>query len=143
MAETAPRVMNGTFTRVWVDGVLVAGLSGFSAKISKQKQEVNMCGQMAVDSKTTNVKGTGNLDFHEIYTLFTDDLEKIMQGIDVRHTIVGELNDPDAYGAKRIAFYNCSYDDHTFFDSTSGQPGKNSKPFTFTNAEYLDKVLPA
>lgn len=143
MAATAPRVMNGTFTRVWVDGVLVAGLSAYSAKLSKQKQDINLCGQMAVDSKTTNVKGTGSLEFHKIYTMFAEDIGKIMQGIDVRHTIVGELKDPDAYGAERLAFYNCSFDDHTLMDAAAGQAGKVSMPFTFTQTEYLDKVLQA
>lgn len=139
-AVPAPRVMNGTFTEVWVDGVTVAGLTAFQAKVAKQKSEVNMCGQMAVDSKTTNTKGTGSLEFWKTKSSFNDDMERISQGIDVRHTIVGKLADPDAFGAERIAFYNCSWDEHTLMDASAGNPGKINMPFTFTRCEYLDKV---
>lgn len=140
MAVAAPRVMNGTFKRVWLDGVLVAGMTSFTAKISKQKQDVNMCGQMAVDSKTTNVKGTGSIEVWHIYTDTADDLDNLMSGIDERHTLVGELNDPDAFGAERIAYYNVSFDDMTLADSTAGSPGRRTKSFTFTRAELLDIV---
>lgn len=142
MIETAPRVMNGTFTEVWVDGVLVAGLSDFTAKLSKQKSDINMCGQMAIDSKTTNIKYTGSITFHHIYTLFAEDMDKVVQGLDVRHIIVGKLADPDAYGAERVALYNCSFDEHTLMDAAAGSPRRTTMPFTCTKAEFLDKVLP-
>lgn len=141
MAEIpAPRVMSGTFLNVWVDGVAVAGLSAFQAKWTKQKTEINMCGQMTVDTKTTSIKGTGSLEFWKLYSSFNDDMERVSQGIDVRHTIVGKLADPDAYGAERLVFYNCSWDEHTLMDASAGNPGKVNMPFTFTRAEYLDKV---
>ena len=140
MSEAAPRVMSGTFTEVWVDGVSVAGLSSFQAKLSKQKQDINMCGQMAVDSKTTNVKYTGSIEFHHIYTSFADDADSILTGVDARHTIVGKLDDPDAYGAERVALYNCSFDENTLLDAAAGAPGKVTMPFTFTMHEFLDKV---
>lgn len=140
-AVPAPRVMSGTFTTVWVDGVEVAGLTAFQAKWTKQKSELNMCGQMAVDSKVTSIKGTGSLEFHKVKSSFNDDMDRISQGIDVRHTIVGKVDDPDAYGAERIAYYNCSWDEHTMADNTAGNPIKINMPFTFTRAEYLDKVV--
>lgn len=142
MASAIPtsRVISGTFLEVWVDGVAVAGLSAFQAKWTKQKTEINLCGQMAVDTKTTSIKGTGSVEFWKIYSSFNDDMERISQGIDVRHTIVGKLADPDAFGAERLAFYNSSWDEHTLMDASAGNPGKVNMPFTFTRAEYLDKV---
>lgn len=136
----APRVMNGTFTEVWVDGVLVAGLSEFQAKVTKQKSDVNMCGQMAVDSKTTNTKGTGSIGFYKIYTAFQDDLADLAEGRDPRHTIIGKLADPDAFGAERVALYNCSFDEHTLMDAAAGTPDRVNMPFTFTASELLDTV---
>lgn len=140
-AVPAPRIMSGTFTTVWVDGVEVAGLTAFQAKWTKQKSEVNMCGQMAVDSKVSNIKGTGSLEFWKTRSSFNDDMERIAQGVDVRHNIVGKLADPDAYGYERIAYYNCSWDEHTLMDASAGNPSKVNMPFTFTRAEYLDKVV--
>lgn len=140
MAEAASRIMNGDFAEVWVDGVLVAGLSSFQAKVSKQKSEISMCGQSAIDSKVTGTKGTGSIEFHHIYTLFVDDLDQVQSGVDVRHTIVGKLVDPDAYGAERLALYNCSFDEYTLMDAASGTPGKVTMPFTFTRFDFLDRV---
>lgn len=139
-AVAAPRVMNGTFTEVWIDGIPVAGLSAFNAKITKQKQDVNMCGQMAIDSKTTNTKGTGSVELWHIYSTFADEATNLESGIDARHTIIGKVADPDAFGHERVAFYNCSFDEFALMDMTAGTPGKNTLPFTFTKAEYLDKV---
>ncbi|MCR4935321.1 MAG: phage tail tube protein [Oscillospiraceae bacterium] len=132
--------MNGTFTEVWVDGVPVAGLSSFNAKVTKQKADIQFCGQMAIDSKTTGTKGTGSIEFHKIYSTFHQDMAALSQGSDPRHTIVGKLADPDAYGAERVALYNCSFDEHTLMDAQVGSPGKVVMPFTFTGAELLDAV---
>lgn len=140
MMQKAPRVQNGTFTSVSVDGIEVAGLTGFTAKVTKQKADIQFCGQMAIDSKTTGTKGTGSLDFYQIYTMFPEDMAALSAGTDARHTIVGVLADPDAFGAERIAFYDCSFDEHTLFNAQAGQPGKNTMPFTFVSWDFLDKV---
>jgi hypothetical protein len=137
---TGNRIPNGTFTEVWIDGLLVAGLTGSTVKIEKQKSDVAMCGEMAIDSKTTGVKGKLTLNVHHVFTMLPEDAQQIMQGIDKRHTIVGKLADPDAYGAERVAFYNVSFDDHTFFDAQANRPCTGSHPGTFTGFEYLDKI---
>lgn len=139
----ANRVMNGTFLEVWLDGVSVAGLTGFQAKVTKQKQELAICGQMAVDTKTTGYKGTGSLEFHKLYSTFAEEAESLGTGVDQRHTIVGKLADPDAYGAERLAFYNVSFDEIPLMDASAGTPGKVTLPFTYTRFEFLDKVVPA
>lgn len=141
MSIAAPRVMSGTFTEVWVDGVPVAGLSSFQAKVSVQKQDIDMCGQMYTDSKITGLKGTGSIEFQKIFTVFSDAVDSLAAGVDTRHTIVGKLADPDAYGAERLAFYNCSFDEYTLMDATAKTAGKVNMPFTFTKHEYLDKVV--
>lgn len=140
---TGNRVMNGTFTEVWIDGVAVAGLSGFVAKSEYQKSDVAMCGQMAIDSKKTGMKSKISITCHKIYTFDPDDVEQLANGIDKRHTVIGKLADPDAYGAERVAFYNVSFDDYTFFDATANKNGSSSLSGTFTEFEFLDKVLQA
>lgn len=138
---TGNRVMNGTFLEVWIDGVSVAGLSGFTAKSEYQKSDVAMCGQMEIDSKKTGIKSKLSVTCHKIYTMNADDVEQITNGVDQRHTVIGKLKDPDAYGAERVAFYNVSFDDFTFFDASANKNGSVSMSGTFTNFEFLDKVL--
>ncbi|HIT31683.1 MAG TPA: phage tail tube protein [Candidatus Enterenecus stercoripullorum] len=134
------RVMSGTWGQVWVDGELWAELSAFQAKYTYNKTDINMCGEMTVGSKVTNVKGTGSITVHKVYTRNHSRSDQILAGRDVRATIVGKLDDPDAYGAERVALYNVSFDDETIMDFTAGSPGSTTHPFTFSRREWLDTV---
>lgn len=136
------RVMNGTWGEVWVDNEPWLELESAQAKYAYNKSDVNMCGEMTVGSKVTNVKGTGSLVVHKIYTRNIDRTDQILAGKDVRATLVMKLADPDAFGAERVALYDVSFDDETIMDFTAGQPGKTTHPFTFGKREWLDRVSP-
>ena len=138
----ANRVMSGTWGELWVDNVLWAELSGFQAKFTYNKSPVNICGAMAEDAKITSVKGTGSINVAKVYTRNIDAADALMEGHDVRATIVAKLADPDAYGAERVALYNVSFDDETIMDFAHGELGKTTHPFTFTKREWLDVVRP-
>ena len=66
--------------------------------------------------------------------------DKIKDGKDVRFTIIGKLDDPDAYGAERIRFTNVSFDELTLMDWENNTAGNIETPFTFTDMELLDTV---
>jgi hypothetical protein len=134
------RVMSGTWGQVYVDGELWIECDSFQAKYTKNKSDINMCGEMVVGTKITSVKGTGSISAHKVYTRNTAQIDAILDGKDVRCTIVGKLDDPDAFGAERVALYNVSFDDETLADFAAGSPGKISYPFTFGRREWLDKV---
>lgn len=138
----ANRVMSGTWGEVWVDNELWAELSGFQAKFTYNKSPVNICGAMAEDAKVTSVKGTGSITVAKVYTRNISQADSLLEGRDVRATIVAKLADPDAYGAERVALYNVSFDDETIMDFQHGQMGKTTHPFTFTRREWLDVVKP-
>lgn len=136
------RVMNGTWGEVWVDGQLWVELESAQAKYSYNKSDIAMCGEMTVGSKVTNVKGTGSLVVHKVYTRNIDRSDQILSGKDVRATVVMKLADPDAFGAERVALYDVSFDDETIMDFAAGSPGKSTHPFTFGRREWLDRVNP-
>ena len=138
----ANRVMSGTWGQVWVDNELWAELSAAQAKYTYNKAAVNICGAMAEDSKVVSVKGTGSITVAKVYTRNVNRADSLMEGHDVRATIVMKLDDPDAYGAERVALYNVSFDDETIMDFQHGQLGKSTHPFTFTKREWLDVVNP-
>lgn len=138
----ANRVMSGTWGELWVNNEKWAELSGFQAKFTYNKSPVNICGAMAEDAKITSVKGTGSITVSKVYTRNIDAADALMEGHDVRATIVAKLADPDAYGAERVALYNVSFDDETIMDFQHGQLGKSTHPFTFTKREWLDVVKP-
>ena len=141
-AIPANRVMSGTWGQVWVDNELWLELSAFQAKLAYNKSPVNICGAMAEDSKITSVKGTGSITAVKVYTRNVNIADRLLEGHDVRATIVAKLDDPDAFGAERVALYNVSFDDETIMDFAHGQLGKTTHPFTFTSREWLDKVKP-
>ena len=140
MSIPASRVISGTWGQVWVNGDLWAELSGFQAKLNYNKSEIAMCGVMATDAKITNVKGTGSITVHKVYSRNAGLSDTILEGHDVRATIMAKLADPDAFGYERVALYTVSFDDETIMDFQAGKPGETTHPFTFTGREWLDKI---
>lgn len=138
--ESASRVMNGTWGNVWEDGAEIVEVSAFQAKVNKNFDPLNLCGQMAEDRKLTGVKITGSMTLHKVYTRGADDIEAALSGQDLRKTLVGELADPDAYGAERVAYYGVSYDEQTVMDWAAAKAGSLTIPFAATGLEFLDKV---
>ncbi len=138
--DSAKRVISGTWGEVWVDGYKISEASAGQAKWNHTKQDVEMCGQMATDSKVTATKGTGSITMHKVYSRFRDYADAVLAGKDTRATIIMKLADPDAYGYERVALYNCSFDDATLMDFAAGQLGKVTCPFTFTGHKYLDHI---
>lgn len=136
------RVMSGTFGQVWVNGELWAELDGFQAKYAYNKEEIQMCGNMVTGTKTTSVKGTGSISVKKVYTRNHTRADSVVNGVDERAVIVAKLDDPDAFGAERVALYDVSFDDETIMDFSAGSTAKTSFPFTFGRREWLDTVDP-
>lgn len=97
---------------------------------------------MVIDAKVTSIKGTGSITVNKVYTRNIENFQSLVEGHDIRATIVAKLDDPDAFGAERVALYNVSFDDETIMDFQHGQLGKTTHPFTFTKREWLDVVRP-
>lgn len=142
MVDSAKRVISGTWGEVWVDGDLVAECTACQLKYTKNKEKVPMCGQMVNDTKTVSVDGTGSLTLNKVFSRFHDSIDSILQGRDSRVTVISNLADPDAYGAERVAAYNCSFDDETLADWAQGKIGATTHPFTFTRHKFLDIIDP-
>ena len=141
MNIAANKVISGTWGKVLVDGLEIAESSALQAKVSFNKEEVQMARQMAVDQKITGYKGTGSITLKKVFTRFADFAEAVKLGKDVRASILSELDDPDAYGAERISISNVSFDDLTLADWTVGRTQEITVPFTFTDWEFLEKVV--
>ena len=57
----ARRVVNCTLGKVFLEGEEVFGVTSFSAKVEHNKEEVQMAGNMKIDTKITSMKGTGSM----------------------------------------------------------------------------------
>lgn len=139
--NSAKRVISGTWGEVWLDGDKVGECYGLQAKVSFDKEDIPLCGQMATDKKITSVSCTGSLRLYKVYSRMAQTIgEYIRNGKDVRFTIISKLSDPDAYGAERVVLRYVSFDDLTLADWEAKNVGKVEAPFTFTDYEYLDMI---
>lgn len=141
--DRASRIISGTHGQVWMNGDLVGECYGLQAKFKYNKDKVNLCGQMAVDTKLISMEGTGSLRLHKVYSRMSLRVgEAVANGEDPRFTIISKLKDPDAYGAERVSIENVSFDDETIADWEAGKRGEVECPFTFTKRTFLDTIQP-
>lgn len=139
--DSAKRVISGTWGEAWLEGEYVAECYGLQAKISFNKETVNLCGKMGADSKITGYTCTGSLRFHKVNSRMAKLIgESVKEGKDLRFTVISKLADPDSYGAERVVLRNVSFDDLTLADWETAQLGKIEAPFTFTDYEFLDMI---
>ena len=139
--ESAKRVMSGTHGEIWLDGEQVAECYKFQAKVTLNKEDVPQCGVMWTDSKVKNMTGKGSVGLYKVSSRMARLIgEQARAGKDPRFTIISKLDDPDAYGAERVAVKNVSFDDLTLADWEAGVFGKVECPFTFGDYEDLDRV---
>lgn len=92
------RYLSGTHARIFFNGLLIATATKIDLKITPQREDVQV--GMDIDTKITGLKGEGTLSVTRTTSIFKEVLEKILEGKDVRGTIVTELKDPDATGGQ-------------------------------------------
>ena len=139
--DSAKRVMSGTWGEVWLDNSYVGECYGMQAKVSFNKEDVQICGRMATDKKVSSISCTGSLRMHKVSSRMANAIgASIRNGRDLRFVVISKLNDPDAYGSERVVLKNVSFDDLTLADWEVATNGRIEAPFTFTDYEFLDTV---
>ncbi|WP_066503480.1 phage tail tube protein [Abyssisolibacter fermentans] len=139
------RVINGTWGEIWLDGDKVSELTGLEAKIVLKKEDVNMCGVLAKDTKITGWEGKGTIKLHKVNSRMAKILgDNIKKGKDVRCTILAKLADPDTIDAQaeRVVLKGVSFDDLTVMNFEMKALGKVECPFTFTDYDFIDLIKP-
>ena len=139
--DSVKRIMSGTWGQLWLDGELVAECYKFQAKVTLNKEDVPQCGVMWTDSKVKSMSGKGSMGLHKVSSRMARKIgDQIRQGRDPRFMVISKLDDPDAFGAERVAIKNVSFDDLTLADWEANAFGRTECPFTFGDFEFLDKV---
>ena len=64
--DRASRVVSGTWGQLWLDGELIAEVSAFQAKFTKNKQTVYLCGQFVNDTKAMSADGKGSVTLYKV-----------------------------------------------------------------------------
>ena len=114
---TAPRVMNGKWGMVYLDGEPVYETDSYEAKVKIEREDVDFVMQMAKDSKMTGLTGEWSMKVKKVFSRGAQLLsEKINQGQDVRIQIISKIDDPDAYGSERLVIENAWFNELTLLD---------------------------
>lgn len=92
------QTLSGTWAQVWVDGELIAECKKIEAKVSANREDIQIGADM--DSKITSLKGEGSLTINKVYSRCNDILRAMQQGKDKRVQIIAKLADPDAVGSQ-------------------------------------------
>lgn len=139
--DSGKRNISGTWGKVLMDGEQIAEVYKLQAKLNYTKEKVPQCGNMVQGSKVMAIEPKGTLGLRHTRSRMLNRLAgKIKDGIDVRFTVVSALEDPDAYGAERVALYDVSFDDLTLVDWEAAKRTDIEAPFTFEDYDLLDAI---
>lgn len=138
---TPERVINGTFGEVWVDNDYMAEVTGLEAKIKLDTSDVNMTRTLKKGTKVTGISGSGTLKMNKVSSYFIRKIaENLKAGKATRATIITKLDDPEAFGAERIALNDCVFTELTLADWEAGKLGEESIPFNFSDFDILESI---
>lgn len=133
------KVRNGTWGSLWLDGEQVAECYACKGVVEKTKEDVKRCNTLMRGHKMTELAGTGSVSiYNATSTLMEKESAALKAGKDLQHTIISLLDDPDAEGPQRIAYYGVSFDNLTLADWSAAVNGTIEAPFTFNDWEILD-----
>lgn len=137
---TAPRVMSGTHGYVYWDNQIVFEVNSAEATIKTDREDVTFSGDMWKDSKLMGVSGEFSIKIKKIYSRAKALAEAFSKGMDTRSELIYKLDDPDAFGAERVALHNCWFNDLSLLKFENGKTAEDEFSGGFTSFDYLDSV---
>ena len=144
MAELkANKQINGTFGSVWVNNEKWLDIDSFEAKVALNFEDVNMAGDLGTHKKMTGWSGEGTITVKKVYSRGASLMgEATKTGIVPDITIVGKLDDPDAYGAERVSIENVTINEFTLLAFEQKTLATEELPFNFASFNYIDQITP-
>jgi hypothetical protein len=135
----AVQVINGTWGQVWYDGEYLAEATACKAEVGYKKTSVSQVQKMADGQKITGLEPKGEIKLHHVNDyVMKKEQAAVKAGKTPTHTIISNVNDPDAVGAERAAFYNCVLDKCILADWEAGKLGERSYAFTFDDWDPIE-----
>jgi hypothetical protein len=137
--------INGSFGSLYWNGELILEVEFFEAKVTANREDVQMAGTLDVDSKITSLKGEGSFKIKKIFTRGINKmLDEWKKGKDPRSQLVGKLADPDSpkKQKERVIINNVAFSEITLMQFELGQKLESEFPFTFTpsDVEFPDVI---
>ncbi len=136
------RTLSGTYGEVWVDGEKIWEFSKIEAKVTANREDVQL--DLDVDSKITGLKGEFTLTLKKVYSRYNAVFESWKKGVDQRSQIITKLADPDAADGQqeRYSIDNCWFNELPLVNMEKGGiiEEEVSGGFTPTDMINLDQI---
>lgn len=133
------QTMSGTWGELWIDGDYMAEVVGFEAKVTLDKQEINMTRRLAKGYKVTGFTCKGTIKLNKVSSYFIEKMNSNMKaGKQTVCTVISKLNDPDAIGSERIVIKDAVFDELTLANWEAKKICEESIPFTYSDWDVLD-----
>ncbi|MCI8483502.1 MAG: phage tail tube protein [Lachnospiraceae bacterium] len=137
----AEQVINGSYGEMWYDGEYMAEILAGKAEVGYKRTAVPQAGKMIEGQKITGLEPKGEFKIHHVNSrVLKKEQEALKKGKTAVHTIIFKVDDPDAIGAERVAFYNCVLDKMILADFENGKMSERSYGFTFDDWEILESI---
>ena len=137
---TAPRVMSGTHGYLYWDNEIVYEVSTANASVKPDREDITFSGDMWKDSKLMSLGGEFSLKIRKVFSRAKRLAEEFSRGKDPRAELIFKLDDPDAYGAERVALHNCWFNDLPIAGFENGKTTEEEYSGGFSSFDFLDFV---
>ena len=136
------RVMNGSFGEAWVDDDYLVGVEAGKAELDVTCGDISRPRHLIDGKKLKKMEGKGSLKMYHVRSNIAKRMsDALKQGRTLSVKIIMRLEDPDAYGAERVALYGCKFGKATLMDWEAGKETEDSYDFTFEDWEFLDFII--
>lgn len=137
----ASQVVNGTWGEVWFDGEYLAECISCKGTVDMKYEDVNRTRHLIAGKKMVSLEGKIEIKLHKVSsTIMKKISETLKAGKTPSYTVISNVEDPDAIGGERVAYYNCKFDSLTLADWESGKNGEESYSGSFEDWEILDTM---
>ena len=132
-------VFNGTYGEVWFDGEYMAEAIACKGEVNIKYEAVPRVRKLIDGQKMVSMEGKGEIKLKKVSSFVLKKAsEQLKAGKSPSYTIISNIDDPDAVGAERVAFYDCKIEKLPLADWERGKGGEETYSFTFEEWELLD-----
>ncbi|MBM7607575.1 hypothetical protein JOD29_000819 [Lysinibacillus composti] len=133
--------INGSFGTLWVNKEKWMDVESFEATVNLNFEDVNMSEDLATHKKLMGWSGEGSIVVKKVYSrgaaLMADAAKT---GVVPDIELIGKLEDPDAYGAERVAISEVTFNSFTLLKFEQKTLQQEELPFNFADYEFLDQI---
>lgn len=141
MAYDQRKVINGTFSYLWLDGELIQEAQSLKATVTPKTETISQCGSLVDGTKITGLECKGELKTDKINSRWMNLMsEGLKKGMQQSFTITTKVADPSNGGTERIKLMGCVFTDLTLANWELKKISQDSLNFTFADWEIIDSI---